>query len=137
MRRLLPLLVAALAVPALSAAPKTVPAPRCDADCLGGLADRYMDALVSKKQGDVPWAEMVRYAENGVPMMIGDGLWGSVTAHGDKPLVVADPSTGNIAWFGVVEEHGQPAFQAMRLKADGRQVAEIEVMTRRKEGRPP
>jgi len=137
------LALALLATPVVAAKPRAAPtaeqapASSCDSGCLSGLAQRYVDALVSRKYSDLPWAQRVRYTENGVAMMIGDGIWGTVTAHTDKPLVVTDPSTATVGWFGTIEEHGQPAFYAMRLKADGNRIAEIETVIRRKEGRPP
>jgi hypothetical protein len=108
----------------------------CDRACLSRLAGRYMDALVTRAPAGLPWAETVRYTENSVPMMIGDGLWGSISGHGTG-LIVADAATGNVAWLGRVDDHGQPAFYAMRLKIVGRRIAEVEAVARRKEGRPP
>jgi len=46
--------------------------------------------------------------------------------------VAADPITGNVAWYGIVEEHGQPAYYAMRLRVVDGKVAEVEAVIRRK-----
>ncbi len=102
----------------------------CGRDCLIGFADQYMDALAAQDPSRVPWAARVRYTENSVSMMIGDGIWKTVTAK-SKPLYATDPSTGNVAWFGLIEEHGQPAYYAMRLKVEGGKVAEVEAVISR------
>jgi hypothetical protein len=47
-------------------------------------------------------------------------------------VLAADPVTGNVAWYGVVEEHGQPAYYAMRLKVEEGRTAEVEAVIRRK-----
>lgn len=127
LRCLLPLLLVAAA-----------PAKRCDEACLTGLADRYMAALFARTPDRLPWADRVRFTENGVPMMIGDGLWGSVAGRPAKRAAsAADPASGQVAWFGRVEEHGQPAFYAMRLKVTDGRIAEVESVIRRRQGNPP
>jgi len=112
-------------------------APACDRACLTDIATRYMDALVSQDWRKLPWAKSVHYSENSVPMMFGDAIWGSVSGHGKDATIVADPSSGNVAWLGRVDEHGQPAFYAMRIKVVDGRIAEVETVIRRKEGRPP
>ena len=118
--------------------PATLPTPAaksatqpCDSDCLVGLADRYMDALAAQDPSRVPWAPRVRYTENSVSMMIGDGIWGAISSRSATPLHAADPSTGNVAWFGLVEEHGAAAFYAMRLKVEAGKVAAVEAVIAR------
>jgi len=100
----------------------------CDRACLIGIADAYMRALVAHDPHHLPWGARVRYTENSVPMMIGDGEWGSVSWASPSPLYAADPSTGNVAWVGVVREHGQPAYYAMRLKVADRRITEVETV---------
>lgn len=107
-------------------------AVKCDRDCLIHAADDYMDALVARDPARVHWAKTVRYTENSVSMMIGDGVWGTVTAKDAHPLYGADPVTGNVAWIGTVEEHGQPSYYAMRLKVEDGKTSEVEVVLRRK-----
>jgi hypothetical protein len=104
----------------------------CGRDCLIGFADRYMDALVAQEPSRVQWAPRVRYTENSVSMMIGDGIWGAISSRSPTPLHAVDPSTGNVAWFGLVEEHGAPAYYAMRLKVEGGKVSEVEAVIARK-----
>lgn len=104
----------------------------CDRDCLIGMADRYMDALVAKDPARLPWAKRVRYTENSVSLMIGDGIWGTISDHSSTPLQAADPATGNVAWFGLVHEHGAPAYYAMRLKVVGGRISEVETVIDRK-----
>ena len=43
-------------------------------------------------------------------------------------LEVADTQTGNAAWLGVVYEHGQPAYYAMRLRVELGRITEVETI---------
>ncbi len=127
----MPLAAALIAFAPASAKPTTPAKPAaaaCDRDCLIRFADIYMSALVAHDPAQVPWATVVRYSENSVPMMIGEGQWSTVTAKSDAPLYVTDPSTGNVAWFGVVAEHGDPAYYGMRIKVAGGKIAEAEAV---------
>jgi hypothetical protein len=134
MRAMLAALLLAAAIPTAAAPPP----PQCDAACLTGLATDLAGALaVRGTSARLPWADRVRYAENGVPMMIDDGIWATVTALGTAPLVVTDPASGTAVWMGEIAEHGQPSFLAFRLKAQGRSIAEAEQVIRRQQGRPP
>ncbi|MGH8227462.1 MAG: hypothetical protein ACREU3_06115, partial [Steroidobacteraceae bacterium] len=114
------------------AAPPAQPAQRarssCDRACLIGFANRYMSALAKHDDRHLPWARVVDYSENEVPMMIGDGQWGTVVGFSPHPLYAADPATGNVAWLGVVSEHGQPAYYGMRLKVEHGRIAEVEAV---------
>lgn len=109
--------------------PPPLPAPspaqsrECGRACLVALANRYMSALAAHAPARLPWAKAVRYTEDSVPLQVGDGEWGSVTARASHALIVADPRTGNVAWFGVVEEHGDPAYYGVRLIVRGRRIA--------------
>ncbi len=76
----------------------------------------------------------MRFSENDVGLMIGEGLWGTVTAIGDG-VTLSDSASGNVLWFGIVEEHGQPAYLALRLGVEGRAIAEVEAIVGR-EGTP-
>ncbi|HUN25122.1 MAG TPA: hypothetical protein VMU67_02360 [Steroidobacteraceae bacterium] len=100
----------------------------CDRACLIRIAEEYMRALVAHDPRSLPWAVRVRYTENSVPMMIGDGQWGSVDWASPSPLHAADPATGNVAWVGVVREHGQAAYYAMRVKVENRRISEVEAV---------
>ncbi len=117
--------------------PTAVHVVDCDHDCLVGIAKSYMDALVHKTPGRAPLARTAKFSENDVLMPIGDdGLWGSVSGASSDAMIAADPSTGNVAWFGLVYEHGEPAYYAMRLKVERHKITEIETVVERKTGIP-
>ena len=108
----------------------------CDRACLIGDLHRYMDALTHREPTRAPFARDVVFTENDVAVPIGEGLWGSISGASSDGLELADPMTGQAAWFGLVQEHGQPAYYAMRLRvADGR-IAEVETVVMRQTGRP-
>lgn len=132
-----------IALMALAAAPTLAEAARpgpndaaCDRTCLDGMADKVLDAMASRAPQTLPWARVNRYAENNVPMMVGDGAWATITSHGSNPLRAADPATGQVVWMGEIAEHGQPGFMALRLKVQGRRIVEVEAVIRRKGGLP-
>jgi hypothetical protein len=138
-RRWIPLTALALAsgigLPALAQAPgqpSAVIRVDCDRDCLIEYARNYMDALADRDFSRARLSPTVVFAENDVVMPVGnDGLWGTISAVRDGAMEVADEETGNAAWFGLVEEHGNPAYLAMRIKVENRLITEIETVVNR------
>jgi len=132
------MLAAALA---LSASPSLAQAPGqpsavirvdCDRDCLIGFTERYVDALAHRDTTRAPFAPHVRFTENNVEMPLGnDGLWGTINAVWEDSMAIADEQTGNAAWFGIVEEHGNPAYLAFRIKVEDRRITEVETIVNR------
>jgi hypothetical protein len=123
----------------------------CNAACLTEIAETYMKAIGARgvpnlpsganpvyytdpiDVSSIPWGPRVFFTEDQVSMMIGDGLWGSLTAYGEDATIIADEVTGNVAWFGWVEEHGQPAYYAMRMRVENARVTEVETVVARRE----
>ena len=109
----------------------------CNRDCLIGHARAYVAALKERDPGKLPLARNVRFTENNVEMPISNhGLWGTVNNVWDDALEVADEETGNAAWFGIVEEHGNPAYLAMRIKVDEGEITEVETIVVRRPDMP-
>jgi len=112
--------------------PSAVIAVECDRDCLIDFARGYVDALAYRDPTRVPISSRVRFTENNVEMPLGnDGLWGTVNAVWDEALEVADEETGNVAWFGIVEEHGNPAYLAARIRVEDGEITEVETIVNR------
>ncbi len=128
-----PFALAALAV----AAPAVAQDDACDAACLTGLAESYMEAVVARDTARLPWSHPVRFTESGVPVTMGEAAWVTITAYSDAPLIVADPETEQVVWYGTVEEHGQPGWYAMRIKAEGGGISEVETWFSREEEPTP
>ena len=104
----------------------------CDYDCLIEFTTNYIDALADRDFSRARLAPDVIFSENNVVMPIGnDGLWGTISTVHEGEMMVADVETGNAAWFGIVEEHGNPAYLAMRIKVRNRQITEIETVLNR------
>lgn len=115
----------AAAPAATAAAPQSAP-NSCDAACMTAIAQQYMTDVATQDWSKLPWANPVRYTENNVAMMIGDGFWGAGPTTGDDPLILADASTGNVIWYGRTAEHGQLAYHGLRLKVVDGKISEVE-----------
>ncbi|MEZ5893146.1 MAG: hypothetical protein R3C58_08390 [Parvularculaceae bacterium] len=91
--------------------------------------DFYLDALARRDPSAVPWADEVFNTEDNVAMPVGDGLWGTITGLGDYQLRFADVKTGQVGYFGAVEETNETSAFTVRLKVerDGR-VSEVETV---------
>jgi hypothetical protein len=106
--------------------------PDCDYDCLLDYTTNYIEALENRNPDAARLAPDVKFSENNVLMPVGnDGLWGTISGVRDGEMMVADEETGNAAWFGIVEEHGNPAYLAMRIKVEDRLITEIETVVNR------
>ena len=119
--------------------PVSVSSPEeCNARCLSQLASQVMNAY--PKRGEwkkLPWADEVGYEENSVGLQVGEGIWGSTTAIGDKPLIISDAQLGRALWLGRIEAHGQPSWAAVTVTAHGDKIGRVEAVIRRKEYGPP
>jgi len=104
----------------------------CDRACLYSIVDDYMDALLTSSPDKVSWAKNVLFTETGVPLKIGDGLWGTISARRGYDLKFADPQSGQVALFEVVEEHGRAAVLALRIGVREGKIAEVETVLSRK-----
>lgn len=104
------------------------PSIECDRQCLYGVLDRYLDALVRKDPAKADWTRDVKFTENNVALKIGDGLWGTITGLGDYKLKFADTAAGQVGFFGVVQETRDASAFAMRIKVKDRKIAEIETV---------
>lgn len=120
-------------VAAPAAGPAGTPAPTCDRNCLYGVLDDYLAALLARDAGKVRWSAQPKHTENNVALRPGDGLWGTITALDDYEMRFADPLTGGVAIFGVVEETTTRSPYALRLKVVEGVVAEAESIIVRKD----
>ena len=90
------------------------------------VLDSYLAALKARDPQRVKWAPRVRNTENNVALMVGDGLWGTITALGSYDLRFADPLTGEVGYFGTVTETTDTSAFTLRLKVVDGAVAEAE-----------
>jgi hypothetical protein len=98
-------------------------------DELYALAEAYLDALEARDPARLAWADGAIFSENNVRLEIGDGLWNTISRRRRSyDLKAADPASGQVAWFGIVEEHGHPAIMALRLWAKLGKIAEVETI---------
>jgi hypothetical protein len=111
----------------------------CARECLEGIARKYFDALVQRNPSAAPLADHVTFSENNVALLLGDGLWGTITGRGppSTELYFADSQAGQVGFFGIVDEHGVPGYLAVRLKVEDRKITEIESIVNRIPPLPP
>jgi hypothetical protein len=95
---------------------------------LYAVLDRYLAALKANDASRVPWADHVRNTENNVALMVGDGLWRTLTALGSYDLRFADPQLGQVGFFGTVTETDETAAFTLRLKVVGGKITEAETL---------
>jgi hypothetical protein len=90
--------------------------------------DGFVAALQARDPSRVVWAPVVRYSENNVALMVGDGLWQTITARGDYDLRCADVVTGQVCLFTTVTETTEHSACSIRLGIEDGAVAEVEIV---------
>jgi hypothetical protein len=117
----------AIAIPAMAtSANAQSPKPACDRACLEGIASKYLDAMVAHDPSKAPLAPNLQYAQDNVPLKIGQALWATASARGKYIHYFADPEQGDIGFIGVVYENGVGAILIVRLKVQDGQITEAE-----------
>jgi len=103
----------------------------CNRECLNGLVDKYLDAVVAHDPSLLPLAKPVKFTENGQRLEPGDGFWRTASGRGTYKLYVDDLETGQVGFMGTMREAGQPVVVALRLKVRRGQITEIETIVAR------
>jgi hypothetical protein len=106
---------------------------RCDRECLIGISEQYLAALVAKDPKRTVLTGNVRYTENGQRLLPGDGLWNSMSERGTYTLHVPDATAGQIVTFSTMREAGTPIIISVRLKVNDRRIEEVETIVARSE----
>ncbi|MDE3168576.1 MAG: hypothetical protein KGL75_00410, partial [Acidobacteriota bacterium] len=103
----------------------------CDRACLNGFVDKFLAALQAHDPSKLPHSANLRYSENNVMLKLGDGLWATADGVGAYKIYIDDPTTGEVGYYGVIDENHTPDILGARLKVVNRQVTEIEVLVAR------
>jgi hypothetical protein len=113
--------------------------PSAAAVALEILAAEYRAAYLAHDPKRAPIAAQVRYTENNIEMDFPDGTWDTVTEEVGQCLTLSDPVTGQVGIYMAIMQSETPGFLAVRLKADGGRIVEIEhiVSTKRNLSGPP
>jgi hypothetical protein len=104
----------------------------CGRACLAGTMDRYLAALAAHDPGRLKTTPDVRFTEDGAPMKLGDGLWQTIGSLGPFRLDFDDPQSGQAGALVTVQENGNTALMALRLKVVGGRIKEVESVLARK-----
>ncbi len=97
------------------------------------LLDRYTAAVVAHDPSRLPFSARAKFTENGQQLPLGEGLWATASGVSQRRYVeFADPSFGQVGFFGVFEEHDEPCIVAVRMKMVDHLVTQLETLVIRK-----
>jgi hypothetical protein len=110
----------------------------CNRDCLYSFIDKYFDAMLSRYPAAIAMAPQVKYTENEQTVKPGEGIWKTFSGRGSYRVYLADPATGQAAYYGDFSEDGGllVGVMALRVKVTEHRLTEIELITVREEKRP-
>ena len=98
----------------------------CDRTCLKGMVDTYLSAMVAHDASKAPFADNVKFTENGQVLTLHDALWATASADSKYRLYVLDTDDQSAGFLGVLMEHENPVIYALRLKVVDQKITEAE-----------
>jgi len=110
----------------------------CNRECLYAFIDKYFEAMLSRYPAAIAMAPQVKYTENEQSVKPGEGIWKTFSGRGNYRVYLADPATGQAAYYGDFSEDGGLLLgvMALRVKVKEHRLTEIELVTVREEKRP-
>jgi hypothetical protein len=103
----------------------------CNRQCLEGLADDYLSALVAHDPTPLPVSAQLRFTENGRVLRLGEGLWRTARALGHYRVYVTDTSSSSVAVQTVLHDANTLVQVLVRLQAPGGRIAQVETLVAR------
>ena len=108
---------------AREAAPKAA----CDRDCLKGMVNRYLDAMLKHDPKAAPLAKSLVTVENLKRIKPGEGLWETLSGGPTRfQVYVPDVRSEQVGYIGVLDEGGTPVALGLRLKVEKGKIVEAE-----------
>jgi hypothetical protein len=101
-------------------------AQNCDRACLRTTLDQYLAAIVKHDPSAAPLVVGYRHTENAINRKLGDGVWKSVTGLGKVQRKYFDATTGQAAYYGIVDEGSNSAIVTIRIRVENRKITEGE-----------
>src|SRR5262249_22257816 len=99
----------------------------CDRDCLKGVVDKYLDAMVAHDAKAAPLAANAKFTENAEVMGFDKGLWANATgASKTYRIYVPDPVSRQIGFLGVIQTGDMSNQLGLRLKVEDGKITEAE-----------
>jgi hypothetical protein len=100
----------------------------CDRECLKGIIDKYVDAMLKHDAKAAPFAANVKFTENAEGFPIGQGgLWTNATgASKTYRIYVPDPVSRQVGFLGVIQTGDMSNQLALRLKVEDGKITEAE-----------
>jgi hypothetical protein len=114
---------------------RTIPA-NCPSECLNGVVDKFLAAMIARSPGQAQLSENARYTEMGQEVPVGSGLWTTITALGNYKHYMSDLETGQAAYIGTVKEDTNLMVLALRLGVRLGKITEAEIVYYRRGGGP-
>jgi hypothetical protein len=106
----------------------------CDRACLKGIVDQYTAAMAAHDPSMAPFADSVKFTENGQTLTLHQGLWATAAADSTYRLYVLDTDDESAGFLGLMREHEDPVLVALRLKVMGEKITEAEQIVSRPQG---
>lgn len=103
----------------------------CEEQCLRGIMDDYLSAMLAHDAKRLPVTGDVRFTENGVAIPLGQGLWWTASGPVGHRIYVPDPQRQTIGFIGALKENGNTVYFSARLKLRDKKIAEAETMVAR------
>src|ERR1700726_2587281 len=82
----------------------------CDRACLKAVLDGYLNTVVQHNPAAAPLSAGFRQTENAMVRRTGTGLWQSAMALGKLQRRYFDAESGQVGYFGIIEEASGPAI---------------------------
>ncbi len=106
----------------------------CDRACLKGAMDKYTAAMVAHDPSMAPFADNVKFTENGQELTFQDAMWATASADSTYRLYVIDTDSEQVGFLGQMKEHEDPVIIAIRLKVVDDKITEAEQIVSRPSG---
>jgi Cu(I)/Ag(I) efflux system membrane protein CusA/SilA len=91
--------------------------------------ERYLVALDAHDPKLLPLGRGAKFTENTVPLTLGDGFWQTIdkgSQSSTSRLIIADPATSQVAFYGAAKENGHGVQFGVRLRHKAQRLSEIE-----------
>lgn len=87
---------------------------------------KYLEAMAAHDPSKAPLSPNVKYAQDNVPLKIGQALWATATGIGKYRHYFADPERGDVGVIAVAYENGTGVILIVRLKVENGVITEAE-----------